>query len=170
MVLTLWENAHESVKRLDEADVVYVGGGSTANMLALWKVHRVDRVLTRMASGSKDVVLAGISAGGACWYEGCLTDSFGDYRPWFHGLGLLKGSFCPHWDGESTRQPLYTDAIADGLLPPGWAVDNGAGIHWQDGELVGAIAERKASAWRIEPSNEPSTGGVISLPVKTQRI
>ena len=81
MVLTLWQGAAESVRRLPEADVVLVGGGNTANLMALWDVHGVSSVLRRMATeNGRTTVLGGISAGAACWFEGCLTDAFGDLR------------------------------------------------------------------------------------------
>ena len=107
MVLTLWQGAAESVERLSQADIVVSGGGSAANLMALWKTHGVDHVIRRMIAADSDVVLAGVSAGAACWFSGCLTDAFGDLRAWRGGMGLLDGSFCPHFDGESERAPIY---------------------------------------------------------------
>nr|WP_222842818.1 Type 1 glutamine amidotransferase-like domain-containing protein [Bowdeniella nasicola] len=106
-VLTLWEDTAASVERLADADLVYVGGGSTLNLLALWRVHGVDEVLTELA-GREGTVLAGISAGANCWYEGSSTDSFGpELRPLPDGLGLLPGSFCPHFDGQPGRRESF---------------------------------------------------------------
>lgn len=171
MVLTLWENAAESVARLHEADVVIAGAGSSANLRALWLTHGVDRVIQDMASSSSDVVFAGLAAGATIWYEGCVTDSFGDYRTWPHGLGLLKGSFCPHWDGEPARQPVFLNAIADGDLPAGWAVEVGAALHWADGTLTEVVAEEPGcGAYKIEPTNEPSSSGIITIPMPGQLV
>ena len=105
MVLTLWEGGSAgSVARLADADLLLVGGGHTVNLMALWQAHGVDAAIrARYAEG--EVVLAGVSAGGSCWYTGCITDSFGDFRPWRGGLGLVPGSFCPHFDGEAERAP-----------------------------------------------------------------
>lgn len=162
MVLTLWQDAAASVARLPEADLVVVGAGSTANLLALWRVHGVDKVLTEMMTADRNLVLGGHSAGAACWYEGCVTDSFGDVRAWPHGLGMLPGSFCPHWDGEVERQPVFTEAIANGDLPAGFAADDGAALHWVDRVLHGAIAERAgARLARFTASDEPASGGLI---------
>lgn len=162
MVLTLWQDAAASVARLTEADLIVVGGGSTANLIALWKVHGVDRAIIQRMSGGRDLVLGGLSAGGSCWYEGCVTDSFGDVRAWPHGLGLLKGSFCPHWNGEAERQPVFTEAVANGDLPSGYAADDGAALHWVDGVLRGAVAERAgARVARFTASDEPATGGLL---------
>ncbi len=168
MVLTLWEDAGSSVQRLPEADVLVVGAGHTVNMLALWEAHGVSERLRTLAS-EKDVVLAGVSAGGSCWFQGCITDTFGDFRPWTGGVGLLDGSFCPHFDGEAGRAPVYTEAVATGALPAGYAVDDGAAVHFVDGELVRAIAERpRASVYHMMPSTSPTASGVLveSLPVE----
>ncbi len=163
MVLTLWQGAAESVKRLHEADVVLVGGGNTVNMLALWDAHGVSRILKRIATdNSRTTVLSGLSAGGACWFEGCLTDAFGDLRGWRGGLGMLSGSFCPHLDGED-RGAIYTQAVATGVLPGGYAVDDGVAVHFEDGEFSGAKAEREGPrALRIMPSAEPTASGVLT--------
>ncbi|MDR1712294.1 MAG: peptidase E [Propionibacteriaceae bacterium] len=163
MVLTLWHSdSKASVERLREADLVLVGGGHTVNLMALWHAHKVDRALRAMAKEG-DVVLAGVSAGGACWFEGCVTDSFGDVAPWRGGLEILPGSFCPHYDGESDRAPAFSEAIADGELPGGWAADDGAAIHFIDGTPVDFIAERKGQrVYRILPSDLPTSSGVLS--------
>ncbi|MFK0266513.1 Type 1 glutamine amidotransferase-like domain-containing protein [Streptomyces angustmyceticus] len=79
-------------------DIVYVGGGNTANMLAVWRVHGLDTIL-REAYGA-GVLLCGISAGACCWFEAAYSDSFGPPVPLADGLGLLPGSLCPHYDSE----------------------------------------------------------------------
>jgi peptidase E len=86
------------------------------------------------------VVLAGVSAGAICWFEGGTTDSFGvDLRPFTGGLGLLAGSYCPHYDSEPGRRPLFTSLIAAGALPAGIACDDGAGAHFVDDELDAVV-------------------------------
>lgn len=162
MVLTLWQEAGTSVARLADADLIMVGGGSTVNMLALWRTHGVDKVLRARIAEQRPLVLAGTSAGANCWYTGSITDSFGDQRVLRDGLGVLPGSFCPHWDGESERQPVFTRAIAAGDLPAGYAAENGAALHWVDGKLRGAITETPgANVYRFTASDEPATGGLV---------
>jgi peptidase E len=165
MVLTLWHSdSRASIERLQEADLVLVGGGHTVNLMALWKAHKVDRALKAMATKG-DVVLAGVSAGGACWFEGCVTDSFGDFTAWRGGLEILPGSFCPHFDGEADRAPTFTEAIAAGDLPGGWAADDGAAIHFADGTPTKFIAERKgAKVYHVLPSDLPTSSGVLAEP------
>jgi peptidase E len=120
-------------------DLIFVGGGSVANMLAVWRVHHLDRILR--AAWQAGVVLAGVSAGAICWFEGGTTDSFGpDLRPFTDGLGLLAGSYCPHYDSEPGRRPLFTSLVAAGVLPAGIACDDGAGAHFADDELDAVVA------------------------------
>src|SRR5260370_419961 len=112
-------------------DVIFVGGGSVANMLAVWRVHRLDVILRK--AWQAGIVLAGSSAGGICWFEGGTTDSFGrDLRAFTDGLGLLAGSYCPHYDSEPGRRPLYHRLIAAGTLSGGIACDDGAAAHYTE--------------------------------------
>ena len=129
-------------------NVIYVGGGNTANMLAVWRVHGVDRVLAE--AWERGVVLGGVSAGMICWFEAGVTDSFGPLAGLDDGLKLLPGSACPHYDGEPDRRPTYQRLVAGGF-PSGYAADDGAALHFVDRSLHEAIAGRQgARAWRVE--------------------
>lgn len=123
-------------------DVIYVGGGNTANLLAVWRLHGLDVVLTKRAEAG-NLVVCGPSAGGLCWFECGVTDSFTpDLGPLHDGLGWIAGSFCPHYDEEPRRQPVYTELVRTGRLPPGLAADGGAAAHFTDGVLQRIVAER----------------------------
>ncbi len=139
--------------RLADQDVIYVSGGNTANALALWRLHGVDRAL-REAWG-RGAVLGGVSAGANCWFESCVTDSFGaELGPLSDGLGLLPGSFCPHYDGESRRRPVYTELVANGF-PAGYAADDGVALHFVGTELREVVTSRVgAFAYRVETGSE----------------
>jgi dipeptidase E len=141
-------------ERIASADVVYVSGGNTANALAIWRVHGVDRALRDV--WERGGVLGGWSAGGICWFEDGLTDSFGPaLRPLRDGLGFLPGSFCPHFDGEPERRPTYTRLVADGALPPGLAVDDDAALHFVGTELREVVSQRAgARAYRVTAAGE----------------
>lgn len=134
-------------RMLLDQHAVYVGGGSTANLLALWRLHGLPRILRDAAA--QGTVLAGISAGMNCWFEGASTDSFGELAPLVDGLGLLAGSACPHYRGEPERRDRYLAWVADGVLGDGWAVDDGAALLFRDGELVEALDERSG---RVAPA------------------
>jgi peptidase E len=129
--------------------VIFTGGGSVANMVAVWRVHGLDVILRK--AWQAGIVLTGSSAGGICWFEGGTTDSFGrELRAFTDGLGLLPGSYCPHYDSEPGRRPLYHRLVADGTLPGGIACDDGAAAHFTDDALTELIADRPtAGAYRV---------------------
>jgi len=120
-----------------------------ANMVAVWRVHGIDEILRK--AWHAGIVLAGSSAGGICWFEGGTTDSFGmRLRPFTDGLGMLPGSFCPHYNSEQERRPLYRRLVADGTLPDGVACDDGAGAHYVDEMLAELVSDRPgANAYRV---------------------
>ena len=132
------------------ADVVWVGGGSVANLLALWRVHGVDDAV-RDAWG-RGVVLGGVSAGSICWHVGGTTDSFGpELRPVTDGLGLLPYANGVHYDSEEQRRPLLHRLVADRTLPTAYATDDGVGLHYRGTELVEALTEIPGKgAYRVE--------------------
>ncbi|GAC1322819.1 MAG: peptidase E [Mycobacteriales bacterium] len=137
-----------------DQDALYVGGGSVANLLAVWRVHGLDEVMRD--AWQAGVVLFGVSAGSLCWFAGGTTDSFGpQLRPFTNGLGLIPASTCPHYDSEARRRPLYQRLVATGALPPGVAADDGVGLHYVGTELAEAVADRPdAAAWQVERSSD----------------
>ncbi len=121
-------------------DVIWVAGGSTANLLTLWRLHELD--VTLRDCWEAGVVLTGVSAGSLCWHVGGTTDSFGPtLRPVTDALGFLPYSNSPHHDTEEQRRPLIHRLIADGTLPDGYATENGTGLVFFGTELVDAFTE-----------------------------
>ena len=150
--LELFGRPDNPAARLDDQDVIYVSGGNTANALALWRVHGIDEALR--AAHERGVVLAGWSAGANCWFEDTVTDSFGPLRALGDGLGLLGGSFCPHYDSEVERRSTYTRLVAGGMAP-GLATDDDAAFVFRDGELVDVVAQREgARGYRVTAAGE----------------
>jgi peptidase E len=137
-------------------EVIFVGGGSVANMLAVWRLHGLDQIMAK--AWRAGIVLSGVSAGAICWFTSGTTDSFGaDLRPFTGGLGLLAPSYCPHYDSEPGRRPLYQSLIAAGSLPPGIACEDGAAAHFVDDSLAEIVADRPgARGYRVEV-DEPGT-------------
>ena len=134
-------------------DAIFVGGGNTANMLAIWRVHGFDALLRE--AWERGVVLSGWSAGMICWFEAGVTDSFGPQLEGLRdGLGFLPGSACPHYDGEERRRPVYTSLVREGV-PAGLAADDGVGLHYVGVELREVIAVRDgAAAYRVSTDGE----------------
>ena len=136
-----------------EQDVIFVGGGNTANMLAIWRLHGFDQIVRE--AWESGVVLTGWSAGMICWFEAGVTDSFGPQLDGMRdGLGFLAGSACPHYDGEELRRPVYTRLVAEGF-PPGVAADDGVGLHYRGTELAEVVSVREgATGYRVGPEGE----------------
>jgi dipeptidase E len=145
-----------------ESDLVFVGGGNTANMLAIWRLHGVDALLRE--AWERGAVLAGSSAGGICWFEHGVTDSFGPQLGQMECLGFLPGSFCPHWDDEELRRPVYHRLLRDGF-PAGYAADAGVGLHFIEGELQDVVAcDEGSRAYRLEFRD----GEVVEAPLEAR--
>lgn len=124
------------LERLVESqDVFYVGGGNTANLLAIWRTHDLHTMLKKAYESG--AVLAGLSAGGMCWFEGGVTDSFGPLRPFHDGLGFISGGFCPHYDEPGRREAFHRWVTITG--DSGYAADNGAALAFDNGQLVEAV-------------------------------
>lgn len=147
--LGLFKRAHANpLTVLLRQDVIYVGGGNTANMLAIWRLHGIDRALK--IAWHRGIVLAGISAGANCWFEASSTDSFGPLAALQDGLRLLAGSACPHYDGEKNRRPTFHRFIATGQLPDGYAMDDGTAAHFVGRRFVEAVSSRPlAKVYRV---------------------
>jgi len=134
-------------------DAIYVSGGNTANMLAVWRVHGFDGILRE--AWEAGVVLFGASAGMICWFEAGVTDSFGPQLEGIRdGLGFLHGSACPHYDGEELRRPRYRELVAGGF-PKGIAADDGVGLHYAGTELREVVTCRPgATAYHVTAAGE----------------
>ena len=133
-------------------DVIYVGGGNTVNLLAIWRAHGLDTILREALR--QGVLLCGVSAGSICWFEAGVTDSFGpELATIKNGLGFLPGSNCPHYDGQASRRPAFQRFITGGL-PPGYAAEDGCALYFQDGKLKRIVSSRPtARAYRVEIQN-----------------
>jgi dipeptidase E len=145
-------------------DVVYVGGGNTANMLAVWRLHGVDVALRE--AWEAGTVLSGISAGANCWFKASTTDSFGPIGPLDDGLGFVGGSFCPHYDVEPERRPTFLRLVGEGF-PAGYAAENNVGLHFIGTELAEAVTSRPGGqAFRVELVD----GEVVETPLATRAL
>ncbi len=162
-VLSLFDRTVQDLRSLVLAqDVVLVGGGNTLNMLAVWRAHGLDVILREAREAG--VVLAGGSAGANCWFEASTTDSYllGRADPLRDGLGLVPGSFCPHYDSEPARRPSFERLVGEGALPPGIACDDLAAVHLIGDEVAEVLAsDPAAGARRVAPGPQ---GGVVDTP------
>jgi peptidase E len=121
-------------------DVIYVGGGNTKSMLAVWLDWGLDSILKE--AWESGIVLAGISAGAICWFQQGITDSWTGNLKVLDCLGFLNGSCCPHYDGEKERRPAFHGFLSHHEIQPGIAVEDGAAVHFVGTNIHKAVASR----------------------------
>ncbi len=146
----------DPAERLCGSDLVWVGGGSVANLLALWRLHGVDVAMRE--AWEQGVILGGVSAGSLCWHVGGTTDSFGfTLRPVTDGLALLPYANGVHYDSEAQRRPLLHDLLARRVLPPlAYATDDRVGVWYEGTEATTVVsdavvcADEGPAAYRVE--------------------
>lgn len=160
-------NVEDVAAHLLAQDVVFVWGGSVAGLLAMWELHGVGAAMR--AAWQAGVVLTGVSAGSICWHTGGTTDSFGpDLRPVTNGLGLVPYSNGVHYDSEERRRPLFQSLIADGVLPTGYATDDGVGLLYRGSEFVEALTEKDGKgAYLVERSAD---GTAVETRIDPRRL
>lgn len=147
-----------------EKDILYVGGGNTKNLLAVWKEWELDSILRK--AWHEGVILSGLSAGAICWFEQGVTDSYGDGLEPINCLGLLTGSHCPHYDGEIERRPAYHKLIESKKIQSGIAADDGVAIHYKGQEIHRIISSRcNAKAYSVSMEN-----GIIERELPTEYL
>ena len=129
-------------------DAIFVGGGNTKSMLAVWREWGLPEVLKEAYDSG--IVLGGQSAGAICWFEQGVTDSWADRLRPLECMGFLAGSCCPHYDGEVERRPAYQALVARGVLKPGYAIEDAVAAHFRNGRLERVVAKKAGSkAYRV---------------------
>lgn len=151
--LSLFEPNFTDLERyILEKDIIYVGGGNTRNMLVFWKEWGVDDILKKAYQNG--TVLAGLSAGSICWFEEGLTNPLNGPLYKINGLGFLHGSHCPHYDGEEKRRFSYQRMLTTIEISAGYAVDDGAALHFIDEKVSKTISSRpEAKAYYLINEN-----------------
>src|SRR5215831_5160283 len=146
-------------------DAIVASGGNTLNQQAIWRAQGIDVVLRQ--AWERGIVLGGSSAGSLCWFEEGTTDSRPKELSIVQCLGFLKGSHCPHYDAEPARRPLYLKLVGSGQMKPGYAVDNDAGIYFEDNEVKRVVASRAGSkAYYVSVVD----GAVVERELSPERI
>jgi peptidase E len=146
-------------------DVIWVGGGSVANLVAVWRVHGLPEILHE--AWQRGIVLGGVSAGSICWHVGGSTDSYGlKLRAFTDGLGWLPYSNGVHYDAEEQRRPTMHELIGNGTLPDGYATDDGAGLVYRGTRLAEVVADKEGpQGYELKRAAD---GSVIETPLPTR--
>ena len=152
--LPLFDRTPDLRSLLLAQDAIFVGGGNTKSMLAVWREWGLPEVLKRAYDSG--IVLGGQSAGAICWFEQGVTDSWADRLRPLDCLGFLSGSCCPHYDGEAERRPAYHTMLQSGQVKPGYAIEDAVAAHFRNGRLE-RVVSKKAGAKAFYVSADAGT-------------
>ena len=118
------ENLEEKVLT---QDIIYVGGGNTKSMLAVWKDWNLHNILKNAYKNG--IVMSGVSAGAICWFDKGITDSFANELAILDCLGIINETACPHFDEEKEREPYVNDVINKGILKSCICIEGNCALH-----------------------------------------
>ncbi len=148
MHINLFQRTPRLDSTLNKQDIIYVGGGNTKSMLAVWREWKLDKLLLK--AYNRGAVLCGVSAGAICWFEQGITDSWASNLNIMNCMGFIKGCCCPHYDGESNRKPTVEKFLLDGVIDSCHALDDGAALHYKNGIIHTAVSFYKdANAYQV---------------------
>jgi dipeptidase E len=150
-ILNLFGRVQNLKEWISQQDVIYVGGGNTKSMLGVWSAWGIpDLLRSALRNGT---IISGVSAGAICWFESGITDSVDTSYTALKGLGMIKGSCCPHYSLEPDRKPVFERLILSNDIPEGIAIDDGAAVHWVNGKPSKIIVGKEgASAYFVSSS------------------
>ena len=134
-------------------DIVFVGGGNTKSMMAVWKDWGLDIILKE--AYEKGVIMCGVSAGAICWFKEGVTDSWSEELKIMDCLGFVKGACCPHYDEEPLRRPSLSKFLKEGVMESCYAIDGGCALHIEDEEEYKAVVfAKEKNAYYVDLKNE----------------
>jgi peptidase E len=142
-VLTFFKRTPELRSFLLDQDIIYVGGGNTKTLLAVWREWGVAEILRE--AWERGILLTGVSAGAICWFEQGLTDSFSEELRPLDCLGFLPGSCCPHYDAEAQRRPAYHRLLASGEIAAGVAIEDWTAVHFKGTAMHRVVASKRGA-------------------------
>ena len=138
---------------INKQDIIYIGGGNTKSMLAVWREWKLDDLLLK--AYNRGAILCGVSAGAICWFEKGITDSWASNLNVMDCLGFIEGCCCPHYDGEKDRKPSLENMLKKSIVPYSYALDDGAALHYKNGQIHKSVIFYKgAGAYKVFLDND----------------
>ena len=125
--IDFFSRTEELEEKVLSQDIVYVGGGNTKSMLAVWKDWKLNLILKK--AYDKGIIMSGVSAGAICWFEKGITDSYANRLEILDCLGFVKGIACPHFDEEKEREPYVNDLIIRNLINSCICIEGYSALH-----------------------------------------
>ena len=115
---------------IQKQDAIFVGGGNTKSMLAVWRDWGLDLILKD--AYDRGVVMSGVSAGAICWFEGGLTDSWASDLKMMECMNFIPGNCAPHYDEEPERRPATKKFLENKSIDFMYGIEGGAALHFID--------------------------------------
>jgi len=164
-ILNFFQRTPRIDSLINKQDIIYVGGGNTKSMIAVWKEWKLDKLLEKAYNNG--AVLCGVSAGAICWFEKGITDSWASNLNIMDCLSLLPGTCCPHYDSEAQRRPTVHNLIKNGKIDECYAIEDGAAIHFKEGKLHTSVGFYKNAQSYIVKDN---SGDIIEEKISSKDI
>jgi len=137
---------------INKQNIIYVGGGNTKSMLAVWREWKLDKLLRK--AYNRGAILCGVSAGAICWFEKGITDSWESNLNIMDCMGFVAGCCCPHYDGEADRKSSVEKFVMDARIDSCYALDDGAALHYKNGNFFSSVSFYKgAHAYKVKVKN-----------------
>lgn len=163
--INLFQRTPRLESLINKQDVIYIGGGNTKSMLAVWREWKLDQLLLKAYKSG--TILCGVSAGAICWFEKGVTDSWASNLNVMDCMGFLKGCCCPHYDGEKDRKPSVEKFLKESTISYCYALDDGAALHYKNGEIYKAVTFHEgAGAYKVFLENN----SVVHQNIQSQSI
>ena len=138
---------------INKQDIIYIGGGNTKSMLAVWKEWKLDQLLLK--AYNRGAILCGVSAGAICWFEKGVTDSWASNLNVMDCMGFLQGCCCPHYDGERDRKPSVEKFLQDSIIDSCYALEDGSALHYKNGKIYTAVSFfKKTNVYEVTLKND----------------
>ena len=159
--ISLFKNTPDLKSIINDSDIIYIGGGNTKSMLAVFREWNLDKLI--IDAYKEGTILAGVSAGAICWFEKGITDSWENGLRVLDCMGVLDGVCCPHYDGETNRRPSVEKFLNTKEIDSCLCIEDGAALHYENDTLKTAISfYTDKNAYEVKRDKEK----VIEIPLK----
>ena len=139
--LDFFKRTPDLKKLISIQDAIFVGGGNTKSMLAVWREWGLDTLLKK--AYRVGTIMSGVSAGAICWFQNGITDSWSSNLKVMPCMNFVKGCCCPHYDEEPERKPTVKKLLNANKFNTIFAVDGGAALHIKNEAIYKSIVFKK---------------------------
>ena len=152
--LDLFKRTNDLEKMIFDQNIIFVGGGNTKSMLAVWREWNLDIILKKAYKNG--IIMSGVSAGAICWFDKGITDSYADNLRILDCLGFVKGNACPHFDEESEREPFVNSIIENEIIESCICIEGNCAIHISNEKEIKSVnfgSDKKSYKLYLQDNN-----------------